>query len=87
MRAQIWTSWLNEWYNDIFHSNRRALTLLKIKRNLFEEAYERYQANGIEAVFAFAEEENIKDWRLCPACDCEVPCVEDTCLVCDQPLD
>ena len=59
---------------------------LKKKRNLFEEAYQRFLQGGSQAILDFAKEENIEDWRYCPACDKERPCVEDTCLVCDQPL-
>lgn len=57
------------------------------QRNLFEEAYRIYCDGGQQAVHEFAIKENIQDWRYCPACDTESPCVENTCLVCDQPLD
>lgn len=44
----------------------------------------KYEADGAEAVYDYAKELGIKDWRECSGCEAETPHLDGECLICGQ---
>ena len=56
-------------------------------KSLHQKNCERlYQNVGQSAVYAYANENNITDWRNCRLCETVVPVDDNTCLVCGNNL-